>query len=170
MVFCKVWQCQHHHRNKTTVQHTTDCPAKIDIKIKKVKPNTQKMSICAEALPSQLWSNRPQHKSQHRVCRFAKATACQPRNKGHIRSVFRGWFHACTSHSAPRWGTGTARQQPHFSCQQHGESNAKDCLLLAPRMEAIKVWSSSESSTETLLQLYYKSSTERKVGRLCSTR
>ncbi|XP_037579451.2 uncharacterized protein LOC119462177 isoform X1 [Dermacentor silvarum] len=42
MVFRKVWRCQHHHRNKMTARRTTDCPAKIDIKIKKVNPNTQK--------------------------------------------------------------------------------------------------------------------------------
>ncbi|XP_070379182.1 zinc finger protein 572-like isoform X2 [Dermacentor albipictus] len=42
MVFHKVWRCQHHHRNKMTARRTTDCPAKLDIKIKKVNPDTQR--------------------------------------------------------------------------------------------------------------------------------
>ncbi|XP_054933154.1 uncharacterized protein [Dermacentor andersoni] len=42
MVFHKVWRCQHHQRNKMTARRTTNCPAKLDIKIKKVNPDTQK--------------------------------------------------------------------------------------------------------------------------------
>nr|XP_054924601.1 uncharacterized protein LOC126528195 [Dermacentor andersoni] len=42
MVFRKVWRCQHHKRNKITARRNTDCPAKLDIKIKKVNPDTQR--------------------------------------------------------------------------------------------------------------------------------
>ncbi|KAH9367268.1 hypothetical protein HPB48_013609 [Haemaphysalis longicornis] len=42
MVFHKVWRCQHHHRNKLDTKRNTHCPAKIDIKIKKVNRNTKK--------------------------------------------------------------------------------------------------------------------------------
>lgn len=42
MVFHKTWRCQHHQRNKTAGRYATGCPAKIDVKIKKVNCDTQR--------------------------------------------------------------------------------------------------------------------------------
>ncbi|XP_077505993.1 uncharacterized protein LOC144115466 [Amblyomma americanum] len=42
MEFHKVWRCQHSHRNKPVSQRNLGCPAKLDIKIKKVNQNTKR--------------------------------------------------------------------------------------------------------------------------------
>lgn len=50
MVFHKVWVCQHNERNKTSEKRSTRCPAKLDIKIKKVNRDTKKNDafLCRE--------------------------------------------------------------------------------------------------------------------------
>lgn len=42
MVFHKVWVCQHHQRNKRSSKRSTQCQAKLDIKIKKLNRDTKK--------------------------------------------------------------------------------------------------------------------------------
>ncbi|KAM7281213.1 uncharacterized protein ISCGN_005764, partial [Ixodes scapularis] len=42
MVFHQKWRCQHSSVNKTAGHHATNCPAFVDIKIKKINKNTKK--------------------------------------------------------------------------------------------------------------------------------
>ncbi|KAG0444722.1 hypothetical protein HPB47_013458 [Ixodes persulcatus] len=52
VVFHKKWRCQHSNLNKTVGLHSTDCPAFVDIKIKKITKDTKKRDpFLKRALP-----------------------------------------------------------------------------------------------------------------------